>query len=156
MQLDSLDRKILGLLTQEPRAGVREYARRLHVARATVQSRLDKLVDAGVIESYVPQLNVERLGFPLSAYLHLRLQQHDFDATVRQLARIPFITQADSVAGSDDVTCGVVARDHAHLEDISLAVMQIDGVERIRTEIVMRHRIPPRVEQLIDHLESEG
>ncbi|WP_431904605.1 AsnC family protein [Amycolatopsis thermoflava] len=35
---EPLDLAVLRLIAEEPRAGVREYARRLGVARATVQS----------------------------------------------------------------------------------------------------------------------
>ena len=41
--LDALDVRLLGLFADEPRIGVVECARRLGVARGTVQARLDRL-----------------------------------------------------------------------------------------------------------------
>ncbi|GAB3856391.1 hypothetical protein GCM10029963_52650 [Micromonospora andamanensis] len=46
-QLDELDVRLIELLAEEPRIGVLECSRRLHVARGTVQARLDKLVGRG-------------------------------------------------------------------------------------------------------------
>ena len=46
-RIDDLDARLLALLHDEPRIGVLECARRLHVARGTAQARLDKLVSRG-------------------------------------------------------------------------------------------------------------
>nr|WP_284287893.1 winged helix-turn-helix transcriptional regulator [Angustibacter aerolatus] len=47
--VDALDVRLVDLLTAEPRVGVLEASRRLGVARGTVQARLDRLVERGVI-----------------------------------------------------------------------------------------------------------
>ncbi|HEY9482570.1 MAG TPA: AsnC family transcriptional regulator, partial [Micromonosporaceae bacterium] len=52
--IDDLDARLLALLAAEPRIGVVESARRLHVARGTAQARLDKLAARGVIRGYGP------------------------------------------------------------------------------------------------------
>ena len=130
--LDKLDADLLRLVVEEPRAGVREYARRLGVARGTAQARLDKLVDAGVIPDFAPSL--------------------DPAAVVARIADIPFILRADSVAGTEDLACRLAARDHAHLEEIFSAIIAIDGVERMRSEIVLRRRIPHRILPLLEDL----
>ena len=146
--LDKLDVDLLRLIVAEPRAGVREYARRLGVARGTAQSRMDKLVAAGV----TPALDPAALGYPLNADVHLTLRQADLDTVVARIAEIPFILRADSVAGTEDLACRLAARDHAHLEEIFSAIIAIDGVERMRSEIVLRRRIPHRILPLLEDL----
>ncbi len=150
--LDKLDVDLLRLVVTEPRAGVREYARRLGVARGTAQSRLDKLIDAGVIPDFAPALDPAVLGYPLNADVHLTLRQADLDGVVARIAEIPFILRADSVAGTEDLACRVAARDHAHLEEIFSSIIAIDGVERMRSEIVLRRRIPHRILPLLGDL----
>ncbi len=51
MILDELDRALLVLLLERPRAGLREYARTLGVARGTVASRFLRLQESGAIAS---------------------------------------------------------------------------------------------------------
>lgn len=148
--LDPVDEAVLMLLMQQPRAGVREYSRQLGMARATVQSRIDKFVESGAIRSFAPHLDLAQLGYPLSAYVYCTLDQSNLDAVVTHIARIPFVNQADSMAGELDLVCRVVARDHEHLEAISQMFLGIEGVQRIRTDIVLRHRIPYRSSQLFD------
>ena len=53
-------RGLIELLAEEPRIGVLECSRRLGVARGTVQARLDKLVDRGVIGGFGPEISPGR------------------------------------------------------------------------------------------------
>lgn len=154
-QPDDLDLKLLTLLLTEPKAGVREYARRLGIARGTAQSRIEKLVASGAITSLSPHLDPAALGFPLYAHIQLQLRQLHLDAVVAQLAEIPEIIQADSSAGQHDLVCQVVAKDHNHLERITMKMMAIDGVERIQTEVMLRHRIQRRTLPLLAMMRKE-
>ena len=61
--IDELDASILIELQKDARVGVLELSRRLDVARGTVQSRLDRMVEAGVIRSFSANLDLEALGF---------------------------------------------------------------------------------------------
>ncbi len=61
---DKLDLDILRLIVEEPRAGVREYSRRLNIARNTAQARITKLEKAGVIVTWRPQINLAPLATP--------------------------------------------------------------------------------------------
>ena len=69
--LDSLDRRLIRLLADNPRIGVMEMARQLGVARGTAQSRLDKLVESGVIRGFGPDIDpgAMRSSFPSSVPL---------------------------------------------------------------------------------------
>ena len=73
--MDELDVALVRLFADEPRIGVLEASRRLGVARGTVQSRLDKLTDRGVISGWGPTLDPEALGYPVTAFLTLEIQQ---------------------------------------------------------------------------------
>jgi len=87
--LDRLDVAVLRMVVQQPRAGVREYARQLGVARGTVQARLDRLQRTGVLASYRPHIAPAAMGFAGLAYIHLNLAQGMLDETSRRLAAIP-------------------------------------------------------------------
>lgn len=150
--LDKLDVDLLRLIVTEPRAGMREYARRLGIARGTATARLDKLIAAGVLPDFAPRLDPAALGYPLNADIHVTLRQIDLDRVVAEIGRIPFVLRADSLAGDDDLSCRVAARDHGHLEEITSMILAIDGVERLRTDIVLRRRIPHRILPLLGDL----
>ena len=53
--IDGLDAALIELLAAQPRVGVLEASRRLRVARGTVQARLERLQERGVITGYGPR-----------------------------------------------------------------------------------------------------
>jgi DNA-binding Lrp family transcriptional regulator len=69
--LDDTDRRLLEIVLADPRVGVREFSRRLGVARGTAQARLDKLEARGVLASWAPQVDPSALGYPLGALVHI-------------------------------------------------------------------------------------
>ncbi|MBA3489668.1 MAG: AsnC family transcriptional regulator, partial [Longispora sp.] len=60
--LDELDVRLIRLLLTEPRIGVLECSRRLGVARGTVQARLDRLIEGGVLRGFGPEIDPAALG----------------------------------------------------------------------------------------------
>ncbi len=87
MTVDPLDAKIVRFFTDSPRASVLEASRVLKVARATVQSRLDRMQESGVIGSWVPHPDPARFGSPVAAFCSLTINQDlGHDAVVAALS----------------------------------------------------------------------
>ena len=61
------------LLATEPRVGVLEASKRLRVARGTVQARLERLQERGVITGYGPEIEPAALGYEVTAFITLGL-----------------------------------------------------------------------------------
>ncbi|MDI2020128.1 DNA-binding Lrp family transcriptional regulator [Paenarthrobacter nicotinovorans] len=152
---DKLDIDLLKLLVQAPKAGVREYARRLNIARGTAQSRLDGFSRTGVITSYRPQISPEALGFVILAFVHIHVAQAMLDATVAGLAKIPEVLEVNSVVGDGDLICRVVGRDNTDFERVLQQVIGTEGVRRTRTELVLSRRIEPRIVTLLEKIQRD-
>ncbi|MBE1537014.1 Lrp/AsnC family transcriptional regulator [Actinomadura algeriensis] len=152
---EPLDMAVLRLIAEEPRAGVREYARRLGVARATVQARVDKLQRMGVLISWRPQFDPAAMGYGGLAYVRLHLAQGRLEQTLDGLSRIPEVIEANAVAGDADLLCRVVAKDNAGLEEVLHQIIAVDGVERTSTEVVLSRRLMPRISPLIQKMHDE-
>ena len=129
--MDELDTALIRLFAAEPRIGVLEASRRLGVARGTVQSRLDKLSQRGVIADGGPTLEPEALGFPVTAFLTLEIQQGaGHDGVAGQLAEIPEVLEAYTITGAGDMWCRVVARSNADLQRVIDRVLSFEGIVR--------------------------
>ncbi|MBB5118873.1 AsnC family transcriptional regulator [Streptomyces eurocidicus] len=150
MAVDALDSKILRLLLEQPRTSVREYARLLGIARGTLQARLDRLERDGVITGTGPRLSPAALGHPVLAFVHIEVTQGHLDPVATSLAEVPEIIEAFSITGGGDMMARVVARDAGHLEDVIQLLVQLPGVVRTRTEVVLRERVPYRMVPLVD------
>lgn len=147
--MDDLDTSLLRLLLEEPRAGMREYARVLGVARGTVQARLGRLEQSGVIASYAPQLSAAMMGYPVLAFVHLHLAQGRLDEVTAALHAVPEVLEAHSIAGEGDLVCRVAARENAHLEDVIQQLIRLPGVVRTKTEVVLSERVARRTLPLV-------
>ena len=106
--LDDTDRRLLDIVLSDPRVGVREFSRRLGVARGTAQARLDKLEARGVLASWAPSLDPAALGYPLGALVHIQVAQARLDETCAGLAQVREVLEVVSIAGEFDVVCRVV------------------------------------------------
>lgn len=154
-KLGKLDLDLLKLMVTEPKAGVREYARRLGVARGTVQSRIDRFVREGIIASYQPRVDPAALGYSILGFVHVRVAQSSMDVACADLATIPEVLEINSVAGEADMLCRVVAVDHADFERVVQAMIAAEGVIRAKSELVLSRRIEPRIMPLLEKKRSQ-
>ena len=144
--MDALDGRLIDLFTREPRIGVLEASRRLEVARGTVQARLDKLADAGVVTGWGPELSPEALGFPVTAFLTLEIRQGaGHDTVAEHLARIPEVLEAFTITGAGDMWARVVARSNTDLQRVIDLVLNDPAIVRSSTVIALATQVPYRV-----------
>lgn len=149
--MDDLDATLIRLFASEPRVGVLEASRRLGVARGTVQARLNRLTDEGVIAGWGPELDPEALGYPVTAFLTLEIKQGaGHEAVARHLAAIPEVLEAFTITGAGDMWCRVVARSNNDLQRVIDAVLADSGIVRSSTVIALATQVPYRVLPLLD------
>lgn len=150
VQLDRLDARLIELLAVEPRIGVLECSRRLGVARGTVQARLDKLVDRGVVAGFGPDISPSAIGFGVTSFVTLEISQRQgHDPVTQHLAEIPEVLEAHTITGSSDVLCRIVARSNADLQRVIDQIVSCAGITRASTIIALAEQIPYRVLPLV-------
>ena len=148
--VDVLDARMIDLLDAEPRIGVLELARRLGVARGTVQSRLDKLVARGVVRGFGPHIAPAALGFGVTAFVTLEIRQrYGHDAVAAHLTEIPEVLEAHTITGAGDLMCRIVARSNADLQRVIDLVVSYEGIVRASTIIALAEQIPYRTLPLV-------
>jgi DNA-binding Lrp family transcriptional regulator len=136
-ELDALDLALLSALRDNPRAGVLALSRVTRVARATVQARLDRMEEAGVITGYGPDLDVVAAGFPVHAFVTLEIAQGALEQVTADLAEIPGVLEAYAITGSGDVLCKVAAASNTDLQQTLLRIDSSPAVARSTSAIVL-------------------
>ena len=139
--MDQLDASLIALLAAEPRVGVLESSRRLGVARGTVQARLDRLVERGIVRGFGPDVDPVALGFGVLAFTTLEIAQGRGHDVVEHLRDIPEVLEAHTITGPGDLLLRVVARDNADLQRVIDRVVEVDGIERTATVIALSRPI---------------
>jgi DNA-binding Lrp family transcriptional regulator len=149
--IDELDARLVTLLTAEPRIGVLEASRRLGVARGTVQARLDRMQQRGVIIGYGPDIDPAAIGYAVTAFVTLELTQAGGrDQVAQKLSLISEILEAHTITGSGDVLCRVVARTNADLQRVIDSIVSLPGVVRTSTVIALDTAVSYRTTPLVE------
>jgi len=147
--LDDTDRRLLNALVQDPKATTVALAATLGLSRNTVQARLTRLENHGALLSFERRINPAALGFPLTSFVHIHVQQKKLSDIVTAMARIPEVVEAHGLSGTADILASVVARDAEDLFRVNGAILGIDGVERADTSLSMAELIPHRMRPLL-------
>lgn len=143
--IDELDASILDLMTSEPRIGVLEMARRLGVARGTVQSRLDKMMARGVVTGFGPDIDPAALGYVVTAFTTIQVAQGRIADVVAPLLEMPEVLEVHSIAGEGDLLLRISARSNEHLMDLLEQILALDLIARSSTAIALSTQIPRRL-----------
>jgi len=150
--VDALDARLLLLLTDQPRLGVLECARRLGVARGTVQARLDRLTESGVLGGFPPELNLAAMGYGLTAFAVLEIAQGGRAAVIEELSAIEQVCEVHATTGQGDLFVRMVARDHDDLQRVIDEVVSVPDVLRTSTSLALSTPISPRVRPLLERI----
>ena len=135
--LDALDVDLLRALQENPRVGMLELARRLGVARGTVQARLDRLERAGVVIGYGPDIDLEAAGYGFQAFVSLEIAQGALTDVAAELTALPAVLEAYATTGSSDVLCRIAASSHQDLQNALLALNRSPYISRSTSVVVL-------------------
>lgn len=122
--LDDVDLAIIDALRHDGRMSMRALATALHISRANVYQRIERLEREQVITGYTISVDPERCGQSLSAYLYLKISQHSWKVLREKLLHIPEVDHGALVAGDYDIVLIVRTRDAAALRDLVLTRLQ--------------------------------
>jgi len=147
--LDGTDERLIAALASFPRAGMLQLAREIGVARNTAQARFDRLLAAGVITGFGPDLDLRKLGYAVSAFVTLEIAQGRAAGVVEHLEDIPEVVEAYMTTGPSDLLCRVVAFDNDHLGLVINRILEVPGIARTTTSLILATRIAPRSRHVV-------
>jgi len=148
--LDRLDVTLLRALRDHPRAGALELSRLASVARGTVQARLGRLEESGVVTGHGPDVDLSAAGYPVQAFVTLEIAQGALEEVGAALEAVPSVLEAYATTGSGDVLCRIAARSHEDLQSTLLQLDRSPSVARSVSVIVLSTVVPPRVLPLLE------
>jgi DNA-binding Lrp family transcriptional regulator len=148
-RVDGIDARLLLALITRPRASAVTLTAQTGLSRNTVQARLTRLEDGGVLDSLERQIPPAVLAYPLSAYITTQVTQRRLDEVADALAGIPEVLQVDGISGQADLLVHVAGADADDLYRIAGQILEIPGVERTNTALVMRELVAYRISPLL-------
>ena len=151
--LDSLDRQILKLISQDARIPFLEVARACNVSGAAIHQRVAKLTNLGIIKGSQFIIDPEKIGYETCAYIGLFLRDPEqFDSVTEALKCIPEVVECHYTTGQYDMFIKIYARNNHHLLNIIHDKLQPLGLARSETIISFREAIKRQmpIQDLVD------
>ncbi|MBO1363471.1 Lrp/AsnC ligand binding domain-containing protein [Prevotella sp. A2931] len=134
--LDSLDRKILRLVSEDARIPFLEVARACNVSGAAIHQRMQKLSNLGIIKGSQFIIDPEKIGYETCAYIALYLKDpSDHDRVIKALKKVPEVTECHMTTGGMDLFIKLYARNNHHLMEMIHDELQPLGLSRSETII---------------------
>lgn len=150
--IDDIDARILRVLTKDPRATVVGLAEATGLARNTVHSRLVRFEADGVLQPFERRIDPAALGYPLTAFIMVTVTQRKLAPIGESLKGVPEVLEVHGLSGVTDLLVHIVARDADDLYRIAGLILDIDGVEKTTTGLVMRRLVDYRLSPLLENL----
>ncbi len=135
--MDDLDRRLISLLRANGRESVVSLAKRLSVTRATVNSRMDRLVEGGVIVGFSVSVRDPAESSAVRAVTLVAVQGRNTRQVIRDLRGIPEIAALHSTNGRWDLVAEMSCENLAAF-DAALGTMRgIEGIHDSETSILL-------------------
>lgn len=150
--IDAIDARLLLALTENPRGTAMALAAHAGLSRNTVQARLARLEENGVLRSVERRIEPAALGYPLRAYLTVTVVQSRLGTVARGLAAVPEVVEVLGMTGEGDLLVDLVSRNADDLYRVAGLILAIDGVTRTTTSLVMRRLVDYRVTALVERI----
>jgi DNA-binding Lrp family transcriptional regulator len=138
--LDRTDQELLLLLADNARRPAVELARRLRISRATVQSRIARLVDLGVIRRFTVELGIEEAERLIDAFVLVRLTAKDSAPTINAIKRIEAVTSIYTLNGRFDLIADTRVRTMSELDTVLLTIRKLPDVVETESSVRMTRR----------------
>ncbi len=139
--MDDLDKSLLAELRRNARQSLAVLARRLGVARTTIQARLERLERRGVIAGYtiVPGAGLGRGG--LRATVLLQIEPRANARVLHRLDAIPQLESAHTTSGRFDLILTLVTESTQELDRTLDEIGAIPGVRNSESLVHLATRI---------------
>jgi len=147
IDLDTTDRMILRLLSEDATQSASAIGRRLGLSQPAAWRRIRRLYETGVIKGRRLDLDPEKLGFGVTVFLGVKLATkgrvslEDFE---RAVSAIPEVQTVEHILGLYDYRLRVVARDIPDFERVlRRRIMTLPGVGDVEANVLLSEERRP-------------
>ena len=142
IDLDRIDLQLLAELQRSGRQTNAELAERVHLSPSACLRRVQRLEREGAIAGYRAELDGERLGLGLQAFVRVHLARHDADAVAAFAAHVddcPEVVACHALTGEMDYLLHIVVADLEHFSRFLLdRLLAQAGVADVNSSFVLR------------------
>jgi DNA-binding Lrp family transcriptional regulator len=135
--MDDLDRQLIALLRDDARSTMASLAKKLRVARGTVQNRLAKLERDGTIVGYTVRLKPETEAQRIRAVMTIAVEGNRTQAVLRSLRGEPGIVALHSTNGRWDFVAELSVDSLQEFDRLIARISLYEGVSKSETNLLL-------------------
>ena len=138
--LDDVNWRILTELQENARVSHTELGRRLGLTSPAVAERVKRLEEAGVISGYHAEVDLAKLGLPITAFVRLRDRQRGGSTSLAR--QLPEVLEAHRVTGEDYLILRVAVRS---VEELQTLIDRLAQSGETTTALILSSPVTHRV-----------
>ena len=133
--MDALDQQLIALLRTDARLSVASLAHKLKVSRGTVNNRITRLEDGGIIVGYTVRLRPDAQPNEIHAWMSIAVEGNETRAVIASLIGEPGVAEIHDTNGRWDLLASLRAASLSELSSVLERVRLIRGIESTETSI---------------------
>jgi DNA-binding Lrp family transcriptional regulator len=141
-KLDGVDKKLLSALQSNARTTVGELAELVSLSQSPCWRRVKQLEESGLIEGYCARLNRQKLGYGVTGFVQLQMDNHTPQAAEsfeRAVVALPQVLSCHNLSGRYDYQLEVVGTDlESFSEFVRTHIRALPGVREISTSFSLK------------------
>jgi Lrp/AsnC family leucine-responsive transcriptional regulator len=139
--LDETNRRILDILTGNPRMSTSELARAVGMSAPAVRERVTRLEDGGVIRGYRLDIDPTAIGLPVAAWVRLRPRPGQLAKLADLAQQTPQVSECHRISGED---CFLLKVHVATIEDLEPVLDAFLAYGQTTSSFIVATPVPPR------------
>ena len=148
LEIDNLDKEILFILMADATIPYTEIAKRLIISGGTVHVRMKKMQDMGIIEGSQLNVNAQKIGYDICAFLGIFLQKGSkYNEAVERLKEVKEIVELHYCTGAYSMFAKIICKDTSHLRRVlNDGIQAAPGIQRTETFISLEESIKRQIQ----------
>jgi len=133
--IDHLDERIIEILKKDSRKPFVEIAEELKVSEGTIRSRVRKLLEEGVIQSFTIKTSSKNVKAIIEVKIDVNVNTAEVAANI---AKFDGVSEVFEVTGEEDIVAIIDVTSSPQLNEIIERVRRFDNVLSTRTRLILK------------------
>ena len=135
--MDTLDHSLIALLRENARLSVAQLALQLQVSRATVQNRIDRLVERRVLLGFTVRTAAEAAVLRVRAMMMIAVDGDRSDAIIKALRGYPEVRALHTTNGRWDIVAELGTETLETFDAALRSIRTIKGIANSQTSLLL-------------------
>ncbi|MBR2086410.1 MAG: Lrp/AsnC family transcriptional regulator [Oscillospiraceae bacterium] len=139
--MDQIDQKLIALLQKNARMPLKAITSQVFLSAPAVSARIEKLEAQGLILGYHAEIDQQKLGYPITAFISLALPAQQKASFYPFISDCPNVLECNCITGAYSMLIKVA---FASTQELDSFIGELSSFGNTSTQIVFSTPVPPR------------